>query len=93
MLPCAPLTGSLLSSAFEVGALPRDGAGRGGPAQDPTQSKEVSALYDLIRNGTNSGWKRVQERARDWRCPGCGAYLRYWWLNCPTCSTRRPEQD
>lgn len=48
-------------------------------------------MYDLIRNGTNSGWKRIRERAKDWRCPDCRARLRYYWLKCPTCGTRRPE--
>ena len=63
------------------------------PARFPPTPEEVSPLYDLIRNGTNSGWKRIQARAKDWRCPGCRAFLRYHWLKCPTCGTRRPEQS
>lgn len=45
----------------------------------------------LIAGGTNAGWRSLRDRAADWRCPSCSAYLRYYWLKCPNCETRRPD--
>ena len=45
----------------------------------------------LVHGGTNAGWRQLAAaNTADWRCPSCSAYLRYYWLKCPTCSTRRP---
>ena len=45
----------------------------------------------IVPGGTHAGWRAVRAQASDWRCPGCGAYLRYYWLKCPVCESRRPE--
>jgi hypothetical protein len=41
--------------------------------------------------GTNAGWRHIAAAAADWRCPSCSAYLRYYWLKCPSCNTQRPD--
>jgi rubrerythrin len=43
-------------------------------------------------NGHPSGWKRVRQQVKkDWTCPECGAFARYWWLTCPVCNHPRPQ--
>lgn len=46
-----------------------------------------------ISGGTNAGWKRQNEKPKDWTCPSCGTRLRYFWPACPNDNTRRPDSE
>jgi len=50
-------------------------------------------MYVSIKNGTRAGWRKVKETVArsDWKCPGCGARLKYYWTRCPNCGHPRPE--
>lgn len=44
-----------------------------------------------VKGGTNAGHRVVKMQSkRDWKCPSCGTWLRYFWLSCPTDSHPRP---
>lgn len=39
-----------------------------------------------------SGWRIVRQQVKsDWKCPSCGAKVRYYWTTCPNCSHPRPH--
>lgn len=41
-------------------------------------------------HNTNGAHRRVQEQVKkDWKCPGCKAWIRYFWATCPNCSHPR----
>lgn len=45
-----------------------------------------------VKGGTNAGWRTVRVPVKvDWKCPTCTALNKYYWRNCPTCGTPRPE--
>ncbi len=41
--------------------------------------------------GSHAGWRTIFAKSRDWRCPNCGASLRYYWTKCPNDGHPRPE--
>jgi predicted RNA-binding Zn-ribbon protein involved in translation (DUF1610 family) len=44
-----------------------------------------------VQNGTRAGWRIVNAAVRkDWKCPTCGARLRYFWQSCPNDGHPRP---
>ena len=45
----------------------------------------------LIAGGTNAGWRGRGDPPAPAGEPSCSAYLRYYWLKCPNCETRRPD--
>lgn len=48
-------------------------------------------MHVSVRNGTNAGWRRIKQALKtDWKCPGCRAFNRYYWANCPNCQHPRP---
>jgi hypothetical protein len=64
----------------------------GSPGSTVTSTLERRMrMLALIAGGTRAGWRTVKAAAKDWRCPDCRARLRYFWLKCPNCGTRRPE--
>ncbi len=42
--------------------------------------------------GHRNVYRKVKMQSKhDWKCPQCGAYIRYYWLTCPNCNHPRPE--
>lgn len=48
-------------------------------------------MHAIVPGGTNAGWRVMREKAKDWLCPVCKVWLRYYWTSCPTCNTRRQD--
>lgn len=43
-------------------------------------------------HNTNGAHRKVKAQIkRDWKCSGCGATVRYYWVTCPNCQHPRPE--
>jgi rubredoxin len=44
-----------------------------------------------VKGGTNAGWRKVLAvRDPNWKCPTCGANLKYY-KRCPVDGTARPD--
>ncbi len=47
-------------------------------------------MYVHVQNGTDAGRRIVKQQIRkDWKCPSCKAWVRYYWVNCPNCAHPR----
>jgi DNA-directed RNA polymerase subunit RPC12/RpoP len=47
-----------------------------------------------VAGGTHAGWRVVKLQSNNtyWVCPECEARNKYYWLKCPSCGHRRPEE-
>lgn len=44
-----------------------------------------------VEGGTNAGWRKIlMTSQRDWKCPRCRKFIRYFWARCPNCDHVRP---
>lgn len=47
-------------------------------------------MYISVQSGTNAGWRKLYAAVKkDWKCPGCASFNRYYWVKCPACSHPR----
>ena len=51
-------------------------------------------MYTHVQNGTGGFSRRVYEQIkRDWKCPSCRAWIRYFWASCPNCAHPRTHEE